>query len=95
MARLNRAQVRWISRVPETSVQAKAAVREADETNWQKAGELWFAPVATAPQGERWVVGRTVQGQERARATLARKAEQTRAAWEKTRLSPEPPAVCL
>ncbi len=48
MARLNRAQVRWISRVPETSVQAKAAVREADEANWQQAGELWFAPVATA-----------------------------------------------
>jgi transposase len=84
MARLNRAQVRWISRVPETSVEAKAAVREADAAAWQQAGELWFAPVATAPRGQRWVVGRTVQGEERARATLARKAEQTRAEWEKT-----------
>ena len=95
MARLNRAQVRWISRVPETSVEAKAAVREADEARWQQAGELWFAPVATAPRGERWVVGRTVQGQERARATLARKAEQTRVAWEKTLWHLSAPAVCL
>jgi len=84
MARLNTAQVRWISRVPETSVEAKAAVREADAAAWQQAGELSFAPVANTPRGERWVVGRTRQGEERARATLARKAEQTRVAWEKT-----------
>ena len=84
MARLNTAQVRWISRVPETSVEAKAAVREADEAAWQQAGDLWWAAVAHAPQGERWVVGRTRQGEERARATLARKAEQTRVEWEKT-----------
>jgi transposase len=83
MARLNQAQVRWISRVPETSVEAKAAVRTADAVAWQQAGELWFAPLATAPRGERWVVGRTRQGEERARATLARKAEQTRVEWEK------------
>ena len=84
MARLNRAQVRWISRVPETSGEAKAAVREADEADWQQAGELWWAPVATAPRGERWVVGRTVQGVARTHATLARKAEQARVEWEKT-----------
>jgi transposase len=84
MARLNRAQVRWISRVPETSAEAKAAVRTADAAAWQQAGELSFTPVATAPRGERWVVGRTRQGEERARATLARKAEQTRVEWEKT-----------
>lgn len=70
--------------MPETSVEAKAAVREADAAAWQQAGELSFAPVATAPRGERWVVGRTRQGEERARASLARKAEQTRVEWEKT-----------
>jgi transposase len=85
MARLNQAQVCWISRVPETSGEAKAAVREADTASWQQTGALCFAPVATAPRGERWVVGRTVQGQERTRATLSRKAEQTRVEWEKTR----------
>ena len=84
LARLNRAQVRWISRVPETSVEAKAAVREADAAAWQQAGDLSFAPVAAASLGERWVVGRSRQGEERARATLARKAKQTRAEWEKT-----------
>ena len=52
MARLNTAQVRLISRVPETSVEAKAAVREADEAAWQQAGELSFAPVATTPPGD-------------------------------------------
>lgn len=84
MARLNQAQVRWISRVPETSVEAKAAVRTADAATWQQTGELSFTPVAMAPRGERWVVGCTRQGQERARATLARKAEQTQSEWEKT-----------
>jgi transposase len=83
MARLNTAQVRWISRVPETSAEAKAAVLLADETAWQQEGGLWWAPVAKTPPGERWVVGRTTKGVERARATLARKAEQTRVAWEK------------
>src|SRR5215831_7493180 len=34
MARLNIAQVRWISRVPETSAEAKAAVLGADEATW-------------------------------------------------------------
>jgi transposase len=76
--------VRWISRVPETSAEAKAAVRTADAAAWQRAGELSFTPVATAPGGERWVVGRTSQGEERARATLARKAEQAQGEWEKT-----------
>jgi transposase len=84
MARLNRAQARWISRVPETSSEAKAAVREADASAWQQEGELSFAPVATTPRGERWVVGRTRQGEERTRATVRRKAEQTRGEWEKT-----------
>ena len=84
LARLNRAQVRWVSRVPETSGEAKAAVREADEADWQQAGELWWAALATAPRGERWVVGRTVQGVARTHATLARKAEQARVEWEKT-----------
>ncbi len=84
MARLNRAQVRWISRVPETSAEAKAAVRTADAAAWQRAGELSFTPVTTAPRGDRWVVGRTSQGEERARAALARKAEQAQGEWEKT-----------
>jgi transposase len=83
MARLNTTQVRWISRVPETSAEAKAAVLETDEATWQQEGALSWAPVGKTPPGERWVVVRSTQGEERARATLARKAAQTRAQWEK------------
>jgi transposase len=76
--------VRWISRVPETSQRAQQAVLGAEQATWQREGELSWAPVAPTPEGERWVVVRTTQGEERARATLARKAEQTRTQWEKT-----------
>jgi transposase len=82
LARL--AEVRWISRVPETSTRAQQAVLGAEQATWQRDGELSWAPVAQTPEGERWVVVRTTQGEERARATLARKAEQTRTQWEKT-----------
>ena len=87
MTRLTAASVRWISRAPETSTTAKeavqAAVLEANEAVWQQAGGLFWALVAHAPQGERWVVARTSQGVEGARVTLARKGEQMRAEWEK------------
>ena len=84
VARLSRAQVRWISRVPDTSAGAVAALRVADVA-WQQDGDLFWAPVSApqAPTGERWVVVRTTQGEERARATLARQVEQTRGQWEK------------
>ncbi len=84
MARLGKAHVRWISRVPETSGEAKQAVRQADEAVWQHEGALCWAAVDTTPEGERWVVVRTTEGEQRARATLTRKAERTRAEWEKT-----------
>jgi transposase len=83
VARLSAAGVRWISRVPETAQLAQQAVRSAEEATWRQAGEAAWAPVRQTPAGERWVVARTTQGIERARATLARKAEQTRGDWEK------------
>ncbi len=82
VARLNRAGVRWISRVPDTSEKARAALAVADDA-WQHDGSLWWAPAAQAPDGERWVVVRTTQGEERARATLLRQVEQARQTWEK------------
>jgi transposase len=88
MARLG--EVRWISRVPETSTEAKQAILRAagaDEQEWQEEwqeeGVLSWTPVASAPTGQRWVVARTTQGVERTRATLARQAEQSRVQWEK------------
>ncbi len=81
VARLSVAGVRWISRVPDTSGEARAALEVADDA-WHRAGELSWAPVAGPPEGQRWVVVRTQAGEERARGTLTRQAEKTRQAWE-------------
>jgi transposase len=40
--------------------------------------------VAQPPAGERWLVVRTAQGEERARTTLARQVDAARKQWEKT-----------
>jgi len=69
VARLSAAGVRWISRVPDTSQEARAALQVAD-TAWQHEDPLFWASAHEAPAGERWVVVRTRQGEERARATL-------------------------
>jgi transposase len=82
VTRLSTAGVRWVSRVPETSTEARAALQVADEA-WQHEGDLFWAADRPAPQGERWVVVRTTQGEERARATLHRQVEKTREQGEK------------
>jgi len=83
VARLSAVGVRWISRVPDTSTEAKAALRVADDA-WQHDGDLFWASALQAPAGERWVVVRTTTGEERARATLQRQVDTTREQWEKT-----------
>lgn len=84
VARLSAAQVRWISRVPDTSQEARAALTVADDA-WQHAEAVWWAPVpgSVAPSGERWVVVRTTPGEERARTTLQRQVERQRQQWER------------
>jgi transposase len=82
VARLSRAGVQWISRVPDTSQEARAALTVADDA-WQQEGDLFWAADRPAPSGERWVVVRTTQGEEQARATLRRQVDQTREQWEK------------
>ena len=84
VARLNAAGVRWISRVPDTSGQAHAAL-DMPAGAWQQEGDWFWAPVPSAqpPAGERWVVVRTRQGEERARATVQRQVERTQQEWEK------------
>jgi transposase len=71
IARLSAAGVRWISRVPDTSTEAKAALTD-DAAAWQQEGDLFWAAAPQTPAGERWVVVRTTQGEERVRATLTR-----------------------
>jgi transposase len=82
VARLSAAGVHWISRVPDTSTPARAALEVADD-GWQQASTLYWAAVPQAPAGERWVVVRTTQGEERARATLERQVERARQTWER------------
>jgi transposase len=87
VTRLSAAGVRWISRVPDTSTAARAALAAlavADDP-WHQDGDgaLSWAAAAQAPAGERWVVVRTTAGEERARATLARQVEAARQTWEK------------
>jgi transposase len=86
IARLNAAEIRWISRVPETSkaAQAAQAVLEAPDAAGQQVGQIGWAAVPEAPSGERWVLVRTTQGEERARATLQQHVEKSRQQWEKT-----------
>src|SRR5262249_16616892 len=82
VVRLSEAGVRWISRVPETSQEARSALSVVDDA-WRREGDLYWAADRPAPSGERWVVVRTIQGEERARATLRRQVDKLREQWEK------------
>jgi transposase len=90
MTQLNTAGVRWVSRVPETSTAAQAIVQErlATPDTWQHSADgtqrWWSRTVADLAQGaERWIVVRTQDGEERARATVQRQADRDQASWEK------------
>src|SRR5262249_44654073 len=72
----------WMSRVPDLSSRARAALAVADDA-WQQEGDVSWATAPQAPEGERWVAVRTTAGQERARATLQRQGEAARQTWEK------------
>jgi transposase len=84
---LNEAEVAWVSRVPETSSLAQAMVREEPPNGWQQRDDeqlSWWGRTLELPQGqERWLVVRSHQGEQRARATLQRQAEREQAQWEK------------
>jgi transposase len=77
MWQLHAVGILWISRVPETMAEAKAALARVD-VNWQTtaAGEIaWRSQeVSLAHTQERWVIARTHSGEHRARAPLKRKA---------------------
>src|SRR5262249_1860155 len=81
VARLSTAGVRWISRVPDTSKEARTALAVPNAA-WQQKGDLYWAADRPAPAGERWVVPHTTQGEEQARATLRRQVDKTREQWE-------------
>jgi transposase len=70
---LGEAGVAWVSRVPETSSLAQALIRE-ESTVWQQSEDerlSWWGRTLELPQGqERWLVVPSVEGEQRARATL-------------------------
>jgi transposase len=93
MQQFSSAQLRWVSRAPETSTEAKAAVAAAVEaamtaSGWQTTDDQtvhWLqVSVTLSPDSERWLVVRTRAGQERARATLARQVAVQQEAWQRT-----------
>ncbi len=85
MRQLNEAGVKWVSRVSETSTEAKTVLNDGSETRQSSEdGTLqWFSRRMSLPQGEeRWVVVRTLASQQRARASLQRQVSQAQGKWE-------------
>jgi transposase len=83
---LNQAQVKWISRVSETSTAASAALAQSDET-WQSSEDgntHWVSQVVSLPQGkERWVIVYTSASKLRAQASVQRQVKRAQVEWEK------------
>jgi transposase len=86
MHALQEAGVQWVSRVPETSRLSQAMVREEPDA-WRQSDDgqvSWWGRTLELPQGqERWLVVRSRQGEQRARATLQRQAAREQTQWEK------------
>jgi transposase len=86
MKRYNEAKIKWISRVPETSTEAKKALQE-ESTPWQELSDgsgKYRTCVMDLPQGkERWVIVRTEMGEKVARTQMEKKVKKAKAQWEK------------
>ncbi len=85
MKRYNEAKIKWISRVPETSTEAKTAVAE-EPTAWQALSDgsgQYRSCIRDLPQGkERWVIVRTKAGEQAARVQMEKKVKKAKAQWE-------------
>jgi transposase len=86
MRQLNTAGVKWVSRVSETSTEAKTVLQDGSQ-DWQKTEDgsiQWYCRVMDLPQGsERWVIVRTAASLKRAQASLQRQVSRTQASWER------------
>ena len=89
MKRLNAANIRWVSRVPETSVVAREQLIKALQTQqqWQTSadGELrWCSCQLELPQGkERWLIVSSQASRQRVHASMQRQVEKEQQRWEK------------
>jgi len=86
MRQLNAAGIKWISRVSETSTEAKTVLQEGSQ-DWQRSEDgsiQWYRRVMTLPQGsERWVIVRTSASEQRAQASLQRQVSRAQVSWER------------
>ena len=87
MKQLNQAGVKWVSRVSETSTEAKTLIGQGSET-WQQSEDgtvHWVSRELTLPQGrERWVVVYTQASLQRAQQSMQRQASKAQTTWEQT-----------
>ncbi len=85
MRRLNQAGVKWVSRVSETSTEAKQVLQEGSK-EWHSSEDgsvQWYNRVMSLPQGiERWTIVRTAASQQRAQQSLQRQVSRAQADWE-------------
>jgi transposase len=86
MKAYNEAQIRWCSRVPQTSTEAKAALAQEPE-QWEELSDQqgqFVRLLRTLPQGEeRWLMVRTSENLQASRTSLQKKAKKEQALWEK------------
>ena len=86
MRQLNEACIKWISRVSETSTEAKTVLHEGSQ-DWQRSEDgniQWFCRQMELPQGnERWVIVRTSASEQRAQASLQRQVSREQTSWER------------
>jgi transposase len=86
MRQLNAAGVKWVSRVSETSSEAKA-VLHAGSQDWHQSEDgriQWYPRSMSLPQGnERWVIVRTAASLKFAQASLQRQVSRVQASWER------------
>jgi transposase len=84
MKQLNQAGIKWVSRVSETSTEARTVLQEGSDA-WQHSedGTLhWFCREMELPQGiERWVIVRTQASQQRAQLSMQRQMSKAQASW--------------
>ena len=73
----------WVSRVPETSVQAKALVAE-ESVDWRGTKALRWAEreIAIGDRTERWIVVQSAEGLEQQQASVQRRVEKDRQACD-------------
>jgi transposase len=83
MTTLHRKEVWWVSRVPETSLEAKALVAE-EPVDWQGTEALRWVErkIAIGDRTERWIVVQSAEGLEQQHAIVQRRVEKDLQVWK-------------